>query len=476
VDRAAAQLRAKAHRPLLAREMHLLSRARGRQQVMPPATHLRQMRLVRRTILVLVLVYASLLLYPRPAVAYSVLAHEAVVDSMWDDVVAGLLRQRFPGVSPAELEKARAFAYGGSLIQDLGYYPLGSHLFTNLTHYVRSGDFVEALIRDAQDVNEYAFALGSLAHYASDNTGHPIAVNRAVPLVYPKIRRKVGDVALYADSPARHLMVEFAFDVLQVARGEYASQEYRKRVGFEVSKPLLERAFRETYALELKDLFVNVDLAIGTYRRAIGTTIPEMTRIAWREKRQEIEKVTPGVERGAFVFTLSGREYDRQFGTEYYKPGLLARCVAFLVKIVPKVGPFRALAFRPLTPEAERLFLESVTAARTRYRRALEAVGQRRLNLANSDFDTGERPAPGKNPLADETYAELLKKLEDGKFAGVPVELTRDINSHFAAAAVTASGSDGATTKEEKRIRRRLAALNASASGEPSNAAQELHR
>ena len=432
------------------------------------------MRPVCRTIVALV--FASLILYSRPAAAYSVLAHEAAVDSMWDDVVAGLLRQRFPGLSAAELEKARAFAYGGSLIQDLGYYPFGSRLFTNLTHYVRSGDFVEALIRDAQDVNEYAFALGALAHYASDNTGHPIAVNRAVPLVYPKIRRKVGDVALYADSPARHLMVEFAFDVLQVARGEYVSQEYRKRVGFEVSKPLLERAFRETYALELKDLFLNEDLAIGTYRRAIGTTIPEMTRIAWREKRDEIEKVTPGVARDAFVFTLSGREYDRQFGSEYYKPGLFARCVTFLLKIVPKVGPFRAFAFRPLTPEAERLFLESVTAARTRYRSALDAVGQGRLNLVNSDFDTGERPAPGKNPLADQTYAELLQKLEEGKFAGVPVELTRDINSYFDGAAVTSSRSDRATTKDEKRLRRLLAALNAAASGEPSNAARELRR
>ena len=441
---------------------------------MPPATQRRQMRAVCRTIVALV--FASLLLYPRPAAAYSVLAHEDTIDSMWDDVVAGLLRQRFPALSATELEKARAFAYGGSLIQDLGYYPFGSHLFTNLTHYVRSGDFVEALIRDAQDVNEYAFALGALAHYASDNAGHPIAVNRAVPLVYPKIRRKVGDVALYADAPAPHLMVEFAFDVLQVARGEYAAQEYRKRVGFEVSKPLLERAFFETYGLELKTLFLSVDLAIGSYRRAIGTTIPEMTRIAWREKRDEIEKATPGAAREAFVFTLSRPEYDSQFGTEYYKPGLLARFVAFLLKIVPKVGPFRALAFRPLTPEAEKLFLESVTAARTRYRAALDAVGQGPLDLVNSDFDTGEPPARGKNPLADQTYAELLLKLEEGKFAGVPAELTREINSYFGGAALTSSRSGRAATKDQQRLRRLLAALNAAAAGESSNRARELRR
>ena len=161
-------------------------------------------------------------------------------------------------------DQARAYAYGGSLIQDLGYYPFGSHLFTNLTHYVRSGDFVESMLRNAKDLNEYAFALGALAHYASDNTGHPLAVNRSVPLMYPKVRAKTGPVALYVDSPARHVMVEFAFDVLQVAKGGYVAQAYRDRIGFEVSKELLERAVRDTYALELEDLLLSVDLAIGT--------------------------------------------------------------------------------------------------------------------------------------------------------------------------------------------------------------------
>ena len=388
------------------------------------------------------------------------LAHEATVDALWEEVTQ-LLQQRFPGTTAADLEKARAFAYGGSLIQDLGYYPFGSRLFTDLTHYVRSGAFVEALIRNAGDVNEYAFALGALAHYASDTSGHPIAVNRVVPLIYPKMRQRVGDVALYADSPARHLMVEFSFDVQQVARGAYKSQDYRKRIGFEVSKRLLERAFHETYALELEDLFLNVDLAIGTYRRAIGTTIPEMTRIAWREKRDEILKMNPGVEQNAFVFTLSPRDYDREFGSDYRKPGPLARTVAFVLKIVPKIGPFRALAFEPLTPDAEQLFLESVTSARDRYGRALATLRRGRLDLADSDFDTGEPPAPGRNPIADKAYAELLEQLEDNEFAGVSGELTRTINDYFAARGGTASGA-GRGTRKEKRLGRRLAALNAS--------------
>ncbi len=184
---------------------------------------------------------STVLLVSRPAHAYSVLAHEAMVDAMWTSTITPLLRQRFPRVTAAEITAARAYAYGGSVIQDLGYYPFGSKLFTNLMHYVRSGDFVEALIRNARDPNEYAFALGALAHYASDNEGHPIGVNRAVPILYPKLRAKFGDEVIYAEAPGRHIMVEFSFDVLQVGLGAYSLQAYRDFIGFEVAKKLLAR-------------------------------------------------------------------------------------------------------------------------------------------------------------------------------------------------------------------------------------------
>lgn len=177
------------------------------------------------------------------------LAHQAIVDAVWDDAIVPLLRQRFPGTPADRIAAARAYAYGGSVIQDLGYFPFGSKRFTNLVHYVRSGDFVEALIREATSAEEYAFALGALAHYACDNFGHPLAVNRAVPLHYPKLRARFGDSVIYAESPAQHVMVEFAFDVLQVAGAGYASQAsqaYRDRIGFEVAKPVLERAFHAT--------------------------------------------------------------------------------------------------------------------------------------------------------------------------------------------------------------------------------------
>src|SRR5262245_37546232 len=298
------------------------------------------------------------------APAYSVLAHEALIDAAWTDQLAPLLRQKFPSASAQTVSNARAYAYGGALIQDLGYYPFGSHFFSNLVHYVRSGDFVEALIRDSRSIDEYAFALGALAHYASDNAAHPVAVNRALPIIYPKLRAKFGDEVLFTNSPARHVMVEFAFDVLQVARGTFQADAYQDLIGFEVATPVLERAFLDTYGLELKDVFTSVDLAIGTYRKAASEIIPDVTRAAWREKRQEILAATPDITEQKFVYTLTRSQYEEQYGTMYRKPGFFVRFIVAIFKVLPKFGPFKPLAFEPLTVDTERMFIDSFTSSR----------------------------------------------------------------------------------------------------------------
>jgi len=409
---------------------------------------------------------AGMLLAPRSAPAYSVLAHEAAVDALWSDVIVPILKQRFPGTSPEQLREARAFAYGGSVIQDLGYYPFGSQLFTNLVHYVRSGDFVASLLRNARDVNEYAFAIGALAHYASDNSGHPHAVNRVVPLMYPKVRAEYGDEVLYVESRARHVMVEFAFDVSQVARGTYVSSAYRDFIGFEVAKRVLEVAFKATYGLEVKDLFIDEDLAIGTYRRAVGSTIPQLTELAWREKQDEILEQNPQIERSTFVYPLSPAEYDETFGTTYRKPGMLARFLMFVGKIVPKVGPFRPLAFEPLTPEAEKVLLDSLLASRNMYRRSLEALKSGKLVLPDTDFDTGQPPERSENPLTTETYAKLLEQLAKRDFAEVSPELRTDLNRYYAAQN-QARTSDRKARKQQEKAMRYLTELNAATASVP---------
>lgn len=368
---------------------------------------------------------------PRSAEAYSVLAHEALIDSAWKDAIVPMLRERFPAASESQILKARAYAYGGSVIQDLGYYPFGSHFFTNLLHYVRSGDFVEAMVRNASDVYEYAFALGALAHYAADVTGHAVAVNRAVPLIYPKLRARFGDEVTYADDPKRHIMVEFAFDVVHIAGSGYVPATYSDFIGFEVSEPLLARAFHDTYGLNLREVFSDVDLAINTYRFTVSKLIPDVTRLAWREKQDDILKSRPDALERTFVYSLTRQDYEGQFGTHYRKPGLLARFIVFMVKVLPKIGPLSVLAFRLPTPEAEKLFVESFVLVRQRYEQMLGMARRDALNLRNVDFDTGRPTMPGEYARADEAYTELRERLAKKPPVEVPEAMRRDIARFF---------------------------------------------
>jgi len=148
-----------------------------------------------------------------------------------------MLLERFPAATTEEMEQAHAYAYGGCIVQDMGYYPFGSHFFSDLTHHVRTGDFVAALLRESQDLNEYAFALGALSHYAADTNGHRLATNPAVPILYPELHRKFGRTVTYWDNPLSHIRTEFGFDVLQVAQGRYAPDRYRAFIGFQVARP-----------------------------------------------------------------------------------------------------------------------------------------------------------------------------------------------------------------------------------------------
>jgi hypothetical protein len=391
--------------------------------------------------------------------SYSVLTHEAVIDSAWKDSIQPLLLQRFPRATAEELKTARAYAYGGSIVQDMGYYPFGSHFFTDLTHYVRSGGFVAAMLRSSATLNEYAFALGALAHYAADTDGHLIAVNRAVPMLYPKLKRKYGPEVTYADHPSSHLKTEFGFDVLQVAKGRYASDAYHDFIGFEVSKPLIERVFRQTYGLELKDVFGKLDLALGTYRKTVSDLIPKMTRVAWVIKKDEIARSQPGITREKFLYNLSAAEYAKTWGTDYKRPGTGTRLLAFVVRIVPKIGPFKVLSFRTPTPQTEKLFMDSFNATLERYRSLLAAERTRRTRPADVNLDVGKPTAAGMYKIADETYVKLVEELAKQGFAGAPPELREDILSFFKDE--TRSLSAKIDEEDRLKLRQRLERLRA---------------
>jgi Zinc dependent phospholipase C len=358
--------------------------------------------------------------------AYSVLTHEEIVDLLWADEIRPLLLKRFPELTDDQIKQAHAYAYGGAVIQDLGYYPFGSREFSDLVHYVRSGDFVRELIFQSQDVNEYAFALGALSHYTSDIAGHP-AVNQAVAIEYPKLRAKFGKSVRYAQDKTAHLKTEFGFDTVQVAKNRYASQQYHDFIGFQVSKLLLERVFPVVYGLELKDVLTHEDLAVGSYRFAISRLIPQMTQVALQTHKKELMQETPNFARKKFLYRLSRSGYEKEWGKDYVKPGAGTRILSTLLRYIPKVGPFKGLAFNNPTAKTEDLYIKSINTTVDQYRAFLQQVRADTLLLPNFDLDSGQATKANEYSLTDDAYAKLLAQVADGKFKHTSAELRENI-------------------------------------------------
>ena len=376
--------------------------------------------------------FIVLLALPTTGRAYSVLSHQAIIDSAWEDDIKPALLKRFPNATPEELSAAQAYAYGGAIIQDLGYYPYGSHFFSDLTHYVRSGDFILALLNDSNDIYEYGFALGALAHYAADNNGHRIGTNRAVPLLYPGLRKKYGDSVTYEEDKLAHQKTEFGFDVLEIARERYAPDSYHDFIGFEVSRGLIERAFLETYGLELKTVLLNEDKAFSSYRHAVSKLLPKATRIAWHLKKDEIQADIPGITKRKFLYNLRRANFEKEWGRDYKKPSAGERFLAFLYLLLPKWGPLRVLQFRTPTPETERYFEASFNETMDRYRALLRDQREGNLKLPNDNFDVGTDTGPGKYKLNDGAHAELVSELAEQKFAGVSPALLSELEDFYA--------------------------------------------
>jgi hypothetical protein len=373
--------------------------------------------------------------------AYSVLTHEEIVDLLWSDEIRPLLLKRYPGLTEEQITEAHAYAYGGAVIQDLGYYPFGSTEFSDLVHYVRSGDFVRELLLESQDANEYAFALGALSHYASDIAGHP-AVNQAVAIEYPKLRAKYGNSVRYAQDKTAHLKTEFGFDTVQVAKNRYASQQYHDFIGFQVAKPLLERAFPLVYGVQLKEVLTHEDMAVGSYRFAVSRMIPEMTQVALQTHKKELMHETPNFAKKKFLYRLSRSDYEKQWGKDYVKPGVGTRILSTFLRYMPKVGPFKGLAFNNPTPQTEDLYFKSINTTVDQYRVFLEQVRNDSLVLPNCDLDSGQATKAAEYSLTDDAYAKLLARLSERKFDLTSPDLRDNILQFY---------SDPAAAIETKR-------------------------
>jgi hypothetical protein len=362
---------------------------------------------------------------------YSVLTHEAIIDAAWEPAIKPLLLQKYPQTTDSQLKEALAYAYGGAVAPDMGYFPRGSKQFTNLIHYVRSGDFVNALIDEAADVNEYAFAIGVLAHYNADKYGHPLGVNICEPLIYPKVRQQYGSKVTYEQDPTDHVRTEFGFDVLQTARGNYASTAYHNFIGFKVAEASLKRAFFKTYGLNVDDLFRNFPRAVNTFRWTVKSLFPELTKAAWASKRNEIRKQQPSATPKTYRYRMSRAEYKKDFPGERSRPGTLASILSFMIRILPKVGPLKELRFKTPGPEAEKLFVQSFDTVLSYYTVSVTHLKVENKTLGNINFDTGEPTAPGRYRMTDENYGELVISLAAKNPDTVDASLKQDIRSFY---------------------------------------------
>lgn len=375
---------------------------------------------------------AALLILPTTSSAFSVLAHQALVDQTWKSQLVPLIQKRFPSATEQDLDDARAYARAGSHIQDLGYFPLGNREFSDLLHYVRTGDFVSRLLAEASSPQEYAFALGVMAHYEADSVGHPLATNLAVPILHPDLKEQYGDSVTYADSPSAHLQTEFRFDILQVAHRHEIPDLFDHSIEFKVPRDSLERAVKETYGLGLDDLFENYDIAVTTYRFGFRTLINEATGIAWQLYREDIDSLEPGVVEKKFLHVMPRGDFEQEFGKAFLEPGYFARFIGWVGSLVPAVGPLEQLPYKPLPHDVKLLYFGAYQKASEQYQRELAKIPANRLELQNLNLDTGLADKPGVYPPADQAWASLLRIHAKDLFARMPKDLTDGMTKHFA--------------------------------------------
>lgn len=371
----------------------------------------------------LIIISCCVLLGNNRAHAYAILAHEAIVDACWKKDIKPLLLEKFPSTTDSAIRVARSYVYGGAMVADMGYLPMGSAYFSDLLHYVRSGTMVQNLFKEARNVNEYAFALGALSHYLADEYGHSQATNHTVPLIYKDLQKKYGDVVTYGDDNVSHSRTEFSYDVLQIARGNYNTQSYHDFIGFNVARPVLERAFVKTYGESLDDLFGNFDGTVSTFRWGVKNLMPTLIRKTWRSEKDSILKRRPGMTAKKFKYKMKKREFHQEFGKGEAKPGFWANTISWIINVLPKIGPLKTLKYVDPGAEGEKFFMHSFDTILVCYAADVNAIRSNSLQLKDIDFDTGHETRPGEYGLADQTYAELMISLQKNKFKYVNAEL-----------------------------------------------------
>jgi hypothetical protein len=388
-----------------------------------------------RGTVVKVLALVVLFLSARTGVTYSVQTHEQLIDLTWKSSIRPLLVSRYPKLTEAQIREAHAYAYGGCAIQDLGYYPFGKTLFSDLTHYVRSGDFIVALLRDASTADELAFAVGALSHYIGDNIGHSQVVNVSVALEFPSLAKKYGPVVTYAESEHAHVRTEFAFDIDEISKHRFAPLKYLDHVGLKVPQPMLERAFFETYGLDMRQTLGFRRPVVKGYRFGVRAFLP---RIAYAEALLHKNGFPPDTQNAAadrLRADLLQASQDNDWEPYRRTPGIGTHMLAGLIFILPKVGALSSLSIKGPTDDTQAKYIDSVNRSAATLRGALNHFSAISSALPNRDLDTGNEIRPGSYVLTDQTYAKLLALLTEkrkGQPQVLPLGLKDNVLAYYA--------------------------------------------
>jgi hypothetical protein len=375
---------------------------------------------------------AVLLLGQQPLLAYSVQTHEQLIDLNWKGAIKPFILRRFPHATEAELERAHAYAYGGCAIQDLGYYPFSNQFFSNLTHYVRSGDFVRNLFQEAKNPDELAFAIGALSHYVGDTAGHLRAINPAVAVEFPNLAKRYGPSVTYDENPHAHVRTEFAFDINEISKRRMAPSAYLRHIGLRVPSAILARAFFRTYGLDFQRVLGDRRPVVQGYRFAVRSFLP---RIAYAEvvlHQRDFPSDTLNTAFQTFQSHLAEADFEKGWNQYRKKPGFRTYLLAGIIVILPKLGPLSMLAIRDPTPQTHQWYVQSVNAATDELQRLLKAGSRSPSSLPNRDLDTGEKVRPGAYPLTDQTYAKLLNALTRQPLQKLPAGLKQDVLDYYA--------------------------------------------
>jgi len=155
--------------------------------------------------------------------------------------------------------------------------------------------------------------------------------------------------------------------------------------------------------------------------------IPEMTRVALRTHKEDMMREEPTFAKRKFLYRLSRADYEKNWGKEYTRPGFGTRLLAVFMRYMPKIGPFKAMAFKNPTPKTEEMYFKSINTSVDQYRAFLKGLRTDSLQLSNVDLDTGKKTKAAEYTLTDDSYARLLAKLSARKFDRTSPELRANI-------------------------------------------------